>query len=153
MSAFTGPGFYPDIAAVHASMPHPRSVSTTGVPAEAPPTITILGVEIPRSAVTDKAGSVSATLLVHTLYPSLVTLLVSYAIFHDLQHVVDAQRLSPTVLNTFAGISIGCAIMWPVQYCLAILAPSGMPFFLYIRARFLLSFSCTCVAAAAAPVP
>lgn len=134
-------------AMLHASMPHPLPIGITGMLAigEAQ-TIKILGLKIPRSTWTDKAGSVPLTLFVHTLYLTLVMVLVSYAVFQDLQHMPEAERLSPTALNTFVGISIGCAVVWPVLGYLSSMAPSGMPFFLFLKARF---FSLACAMDAA----
>lgn len=132
------PACLPGSAILPASMPHPLPIGITGMLAigEAPTTM-ILGLKIPRSTWTDKAGSVPLTLFVHTLYLTLVMVLVSYAVFLDFQHMPEADRLSPTALHTFAGLSIGCAVVWPVLGYLSSMAPSGMPFFLFLKALLL----------------
>lgn len=97
-------------------------------------TITILGAKVPRRALTDKAGSVLSTLILYTVYPVVVTLLLSFAVYWDM---LDAgEPWSPAMVFAFAGASVACAATWSLQASLISMAPSGCsaPLFFEVRA-------------------
>lgn len=93
--------------------------------------ISMLGLKVPRSALADKTGSVAATLAVYTIYPPLVGLLLSLAVYWDMR--ATRADWSPAMEYAFLGTSVAAAALWSAQGYLLCMAPSGIPAFLYFQ--------------------
>lgn len=106
-------------------------------------TISILGLQVPRSAIIDKAGSVTATIALYTLYPALVVLMISVAVYWDMKATGDGKWSPSTRLEfVFLGASVAAMTSWVCQGYLVCMAPAGISTSGFLRVRF---FLCECV--------